>query len=763
MRLICGMALMLAVPAQAVVTADQIERSVHLRDDQKYLTENVADPGSFTADGRAYAYRKTVAGGFQFVLYDPTTGSKAPAFDHARLAEGLGKAMGEPLTANRLPIQRFTFADGGKALQFGYEEEQWRCDLATYACVHPAREKRPSGFGVVRDLAVPADNHPRRSPDGKWEAHVENFNIAVRPVGAAVWKRISSDGSDANFYDPETIVWSPDSGKLAAYRVRPGFRRIVYKVRSSPTDQIQPELTTQLYPKPGDAVDIETPVLFDAAAGRQIAIAGGLFENPYDMSPLEWRKDSASVSFVYEQRGHQLARVISVDAATGAPHAAVTEQAKTFINEGRRFRYDLDHGREVIWMSERDGWNHLYLFDGKTGAVERQITKGPWVVHDVVKVDEAKKQIYFTAGGMVKGQDPYFQHFYRIDFDGTHLTPLTTADAYHDVALSPDLSSYVDTYSRVDLPPVAELHRTSDGSLVATIEKGDISRLVAAGFKAPETFVAKGRDGVTDIYGVIVKPRDFDPAKTYPVVENIYAGPHSSFVPKTWWPFGYHGGGDKVIGMQSLADLGFVVVQIDGMGTLNRSKAFHDVAWKNIADAGFPDRILWHKAVAARFPWYDISRVGIYGGSAGGQDTVLGLLFHPEFYKVGVSFAGCYDNRMDKISWNEQWMGWPVDDSYSASSTVDNAWRLQGKLLMIVGELDSNVDPSSTFQMANALVKAGKIFDLLVVPGEGHAAGRSTGPIDYGQRKQFDFFLHNLAGVETPNWNARALAGPPAP
>jgi hypothetical protein len=188
MRLICGMALMLAVPAQAVVTADQIERSVHLRDDQKYLTENVADPGAFTADGRAYAYRKTVAGGFQFVLYDPTTGSKAPAFDHARLAEGLGKAMGEPLTADRLPIQRFTFADGGKALQFGYEEEQWRCDLATYACVHPAREKRPSGFGVVRDLAVPADNHPRRSPDGKWEAHVENFNIAVRPVGAAVWE-----------------------------------------------------------------------------------------------------------------------------------------------------------------------------------------------------------------------------------------------------------------------------------------------------------------------------------------------------------------------------------------------------------------------------------------------------------------------------------------------------------------------------------------------------------------------------------------------
>lgn len=762
MRLAWLMLLALAAPAQARVTAERIERSVHLRDDWKYLTRDVADPGAFTPDGRGYAYRKTVPGGFQFVLYDPRTGAKTPAFDHARLAEGLGKAMGEPLTAERLPMQRVAFVDGGKAIQFSADEEQWRCDLTTYACGHFRRPGRPRGFGVVRDLRVPADNHPRRSPDGKWEAFVDNFNIAIRPVGGA-WKRISSDGSEGNFYDPETIAWSPDSRKLAVYRVRPGYMRIINKVRSSPTDQIQPELTTQLYPKPGDAVDIETPVLFHVADGKRIPIPAGLFDNPYDMSRLEWRKDSATVSFIYEQRGHQLARVISVDAETGAPHAAVTEQAKTFINEGRRFRHDLDNGRQVIWMSERDGWNHLYLFDGATGAVLRQITKGPWVVHDVIRVDEARKRIYFTAGGMKPGQDPYFQNFYRIDFDGANLTPLTPADAYHDVALSPDGETFVDTYSRVDLPPVAELRRTSDGGLVATIEKGDISRLVAAGFKAPEPFVAKGRDGKTDIYGLIVKPRDFDPRKKYPVIENIYAGPHSSFVPKTWWPFGYHGGGDKVIGMQSLADLGFIVVQIDGMGTLNRSKAFHDVAWKNIADAGFPDRILWHKAAAARFPWYDISKVGIYGGSAGGQDTLLGLLFHPEFYKVGVAFAGCYDNRMDKISWNEQWMGWPVDESYSASSGVDNAWRLRGKLLMIVGELDSNVDPSSTFQVVNALIKAGKVFDLLVVPGEGHAAGRSTGPIDYGQRKQFDFFLHNLAGEETPNWNEKALSGPPAP
>jgi dipeptidyl aminopeptidase/acylaminoacyl peptidase len=307
------------------------------------------------------------------------------------------------------------------------------------------------------------------------------------------------------------------------------------------------------------------------------------------------------------------------------------------------------------------------------------------------------------------------------------------------------------------MAPIAELHRTADGSLVRVIAKGDISRLIAAGFKFPEPFVAKGRDSKTDIWGLIVKPRNFDPAKKYPVIENIYAGPHDSFVPKTFWPFGYHSGGDKVIGMQSQADLGFIVVQIDGMGTANRSKAFQDVAWKNIGDSGFPDRILWHKAAARKFPWYDIAHgVGIYGGSAGGQSTLGALVFHPEFYTVGVAYAGCYDNRMDKISWNEQWMGWPVDASYARSSGAVNAWRLKGHLLMIFGEQDSNVDPSSSLQVVNALIKAGKDFDLLEVPGGEHTVGRSTGPIYYVERRQFAFFVRHLQGGRTPDWNSIA-------
>ncbi|MGH9204514.1 MAG: prolyl oligopeptidase family serine peptidase, partial [Vicinamibacterales bacterium] len=351
----------------------------------------------------------------------------------------------------------------------------------------------------------------------------------------------------------------------------------------------------------------------------------------------------------------------------------------------------------------------------------------------------------FSANGMYPGKDPYFLHYYRINFDGTGLTALTTADADHDVQFSRDMQYYVDVYSRVDVAPVSELHRTSDGSLVGEIDRGNITTLTAAGWKPPEAFVAKGRDGKTDIWGVIVKPTTFDPAKRYPVVENIYAGPHGSFVPKTFSAYS---------AMQAQAELGFIVVQIDGMGTSNRSKAFHDVAWQNIGDAGFPDRILWHKAVAEKFPWYDASRVGIYGGSAGGQNSLGALLFHPDFYKAAVSYAGCHDNRMDKIWWNEQWMGWPLGPQYSASSNVDHAYRLKGNVLLVVGELDTNVDPSSTMQVVKALLEANKTFDLLVVPGQNHNAARGAEFGAYGERKRFDFFVQHLLGAKPPEWNA---------
>lgn len=754
---------LLCVPSSLVAAPDEaaFTRSIGLRDSWEYLTREVAWPAHWMADGSHFAYRKTVEGGFAFESVDAHTLAKAPAFDQTKLAAGLSAALGRTIAPLRLPFSEFDYVDGGTAIRFEIDEDGWRCTLADDRCALEPHHRRPRGFGVVRDLSVPAANEPQRSPDGQWEAFVRDDNLVVRRPGTHAVTPLSTDGSTGDFYDPETLAWSPDSRRIIIYRVRPGFARHVLRVAAAPEGQRQPALRSQLYPKPGDAIDREQPVLFDVARHRETVIDAALFPNPYELSAPRWRKDGASVAFDYVRRGFQQARVIAVDAASGVPHAAITEDARTFVFADRRFSHDVDGlGDEIVWASERDGWNHLYLVDGRTGRVKNRITTGDWVVRDVVKVDDAKRQVWFAASGMRPGEDPYFKHYYRIDFDGRNLTPLTPAKADHDASFSPDMTLYVDTYSRVDLPTMSELHRSSDGALVATITRGDDRQLRAAGFRPPEVFAAKGRDGKTDIWGVVVRPHDYDPAKTYPVIENIYAGPHDSFVPKDYWPFGYHSGGDKVIGMQEQADLGFIVVQIDGMGTANRSKAFQDVAWKNLADSGFPDRIAWHKAMAARDPSYDISRVGIYGASAGGQSTLDALLFHGDFYKVGVAYAGCYDNRMDKISWNEQWLGWPVDQSYSAASGVDNAWRLTGKLLLIVGEQDSNVDPASTGQVVDALIKANKDFDLLVVPGGEHTVGRSTGPIDYVARRQFGFFVRNLLGAPSPDWNQKEAKAP---
>jgi hypothetical protein len=376
--------------------------------------------------------------------------------------------------------------------------------------------------------------------------------------------------------------------------------------------------------------------------------------------------------------------------------------------------------------------------------MKNQITKGHFVVRAVDRVDEERRQVWFSASGMNPRQDPYFLQFYRINFDGTGLTALTDADGNHSLTWSPDRQFYVDTWSRVDQAPISQLRRASDLKVVMDLERGDPTDLLATGWRAPEVFTAKGRDGETDIWGVIIRPTNFDPNVKYPVIENIYAGPQGSFVPKVF---------STQIGMQTMAELGFIVVQIDGMGTGNRSKAFHDVAWKNLGDAGFPDRILWHKAVAAKYPYYDISRVGIYGTSAGGQNAMGAVLFHPEFYKASAASAGCHDNRMDKIWWNEQWMGWPVGPEYAASSNMENAAKLRGALLLIVGEMDTNVDPSSTMQVVNKLILANKNFDLLVIPNADHTNGGA-----YGDHKRFDFFVHHLRGLEPPGWNGAPAA-----
>jgi dipeptidyl aminopeptidase/acylaminoacyl peptidase len=740
------MFLPLAVRAQG--TLADYQRAAGLRAKYQAAALNIPDTPSWVDEGRFW-YRKSVPGGHEFFMVDASSGAKTPAFDHGRLAESLNKAAETKYTALTLPFSAgpfpiFTFVEQGKAVEITAAEFRWKCSLSDYICqkAGPAGRRGAGGPPQNRALQAQQENRPVVSPDGKWEALLKNYNIYLRPKGKTDGAMLSFDGSEDNYYSSISMAWSPDSKKLAAYRIRPGYKRQVHYVESSPADQLQPKSMTIEYAKPGDVIDLQQPVLFLIDDKKEIVVDNKLFPNPYELSrpgPV-WRKDSRAFTFEYNQRGHQAYRVIEVDAATGSARAVIDEQSKTFFcYSGKKYRSDINDGREIIWMSERDGWNHLYLYDGITGQVKTQITKGKWVVRGVEHVDSEKRQIWFRASGMYPGQDPYFVNYYRINFDGSGLTRLTPGDGNHSVVFSPDRKRYVDTWSRLDMPTVSELHLAEDQSAVSEIEHGDIQELQKLAWRAPEVFTAKGRDGQTDIWGVIIRPSNFNPSKKYPVIENIYAGPQDSFVPKTFSAYNQ---------MNAMAELGFVVVQIDGMGTSNRSKAFHDVAWKNLADAGFPDRILWHQAVAAKYPWYDIARVGIYGTSAGGQNALGGLLFHPEFYKAGVASCGCHDNRMDKIWWNEQWMGWPLGPEYAACSNMENANRLQGNLMLFVGEMDTNVDPSSTMQVVNALIKNKKTFDLLVIPGSNHTNGGV-----YGDRKRYDFFVHHLLGVEPPDWN----------
>ncbi|MBX3278351.1 MAG: DPP IV N-terminal domain-containing protein [Acidobacteria bacterium] len=725
-------------------TMEDYERAAALRERFQGLVVNAPESANWIGKSSRFWYRKAVRGGNEYMLVDAATLAKRPAFDHERLAVSLSSAAGAEYSALKLPFNSIGFVDEERALEFVIAEDRWRCELENYACkkLGPAQLQRRGASGGLPGPRYNFPSEPRPSPDGKWEAIINNFNVHVRAKGKRESVALTADGSEGNYYALASLAWSPDSKMIAVYRVRPGYQRRIHFIESSPEDQLQPKYSSLEYAKPGDVLDHPQPVLIDVTARKQTVIDNALFPNPYQMSRPEWRRDSRAFSFEYNQRGHQVYRIIEVDAAMGRPRAVVSEEPKTFFHySGKRYRYDIDDGREVIWMSERDGWNHLYLYDGATGRVKNRITTGDWVVRGVDKVDEAKRQIWFQASGMHPGKDPYFVHYYRINFDGAGFTALTEADANHQVAFSSDMNWYVDTWSRVDQPPVSELRRMSDKRVMLEVERAEIGELLKAGWRAPEVFTSTARDGKTDIWGVIIRPSNFDPLKKYPVIEYIYAGPHSSFAPKSfgaWHP------------MRSMAEIGFIVVQIDGMGTSNRSKAFHDVAWKNLGDAGFPDRILWHRAAAAKYPWYDITRVGIYGNSAGGQNSLGGMLFHPEFYKACVSSCGCHDNRMDKIWWNEQWMGWPLGPHYAEASNVENAHRLQGALLLVVGEMDSNVDPASTLQVVDALIKANKMFDLLVIPGGGHGPGGA-----YGERKRNDFFVRHLLGVEAPDWNRK--------
>ncbi len=577
------------------------------------------------------------------------------------------------------------------------------------------------------------------SPDGKWSYSVRDGQVVVERIEDDKTFQLTDD-ADIEY---GMLEWSPDSKTLAGFRIDRAETKEVHLIESSPRGGGRARLHTRGYALPGDPFTSYQLVLFDVP--QQSRIDCDAVPVDFGRPRIRWSKDGSRLTYTKIDRGHQRLRLIEVDAASGDHRNLIDEQTNTFIWTAHRESYrsstitSLENTDEIIYVSEKDGWRHLYLVDAKTAKFKNAITQGEYVVRGVDRIDEEQRQVWFRASGRNPDEDPYLIHHYRVNFDGSGLTVLTEGNGNHSLQYSPDGSWVIDTYSRVDLPPVHELRRTSDGKLVCQLEEADDSQLRARGWQPPEVFVAKGRDGKTDIWGLIWRPRNMDPEKKYPIIEDIYAGPHGSFVPKSF------SSGERY---RSLTDLGFVVVKLDGMGTANRSKKFHDVCWQNIKDHGFPDRIAWIRAAGKKYPYMDTSRVGIYGTSAGGQSAAAAVLFHADFYRVAVASCGCHDNRMDKASWNEQWMGYPVGPHYAASSNIDNAHRLGGQLLLIVGEMDTNVPPESTYRFADALIEADKDFDLIVLPGAGHTSGGA-----YGARRRRDFFVRHLLGKSAPDRN----------
>lgn len=728
-------------PAFAQGTLEDYNRAYSLR--QKFSGYQVyhsdVNPHWVTGTSSFWYLQRTPQGN-EYLLVDADRQTRRPLFVRDSLAVQLQQSLGRRVDARNLPLDKGNLEASLDVFRFVCDGYNWRYEIAANRLT---REGKVPPRGKGRHWMETDDEKgwgPVTSPDGKYEAYIKNDNIFVRDKANGRERQLSQDGTLSNYYS-SYIQWSPDSRKVLSCRIRPVQKRYVYYVESSPRDQLQPKLHQQEYAKPGDELPFKVPCIFHVETGQRCIPETSLFAHQYSLSYLRWDADSKSVTFEYNERGHKTYRVLELSAEDGKVRTLIEEKEEKYVNYPLIYRNYLQDGKHILWTSERDNYNHLYLYDRTTGRPVRQITKGRWYVRGVQHVDEQNQWIYFSANGMNPKEDPYLIHYYRIGFDGKGLVELTPDEGMHQAWFSSDYRYLVDVYSKVDTPPVAVLRDARTGRQVMPLEQADISRLEANGWRAPEVFSAKGRDGKTDIWGVIYRPTNFDPSRKYPVVEYIYSGPGGQHVPKSfssynWW-------------MTSLAELGFIVVQVDGMSTSFRSKDFEEVCYKNLKDAGLPDHMAWLQEAARRYPYMDLDRVGIFGSSAGGQEAMSAVLFHPEFYKAAYSACGCHDNRMDKIWWNELWMGYPVDSSYIESSNVEQAHRLERPLMLVVGEMDDNVDPASTMQVVNALIRANKDFELVVVPGAGHTMGDN-----FGEHKRYDFFVRHLMGVEPPKWNA---------
>jgi dipeptidyl aminopeptidase/acylaminoacyl peptidase len=738
-----------AQEARRALTAEDYARA------ESFLSSNTsplvfggAVSPTWLENGRFW-YRNRFSQGEEIVLVDPDARRRARAFDHERMAAALTSAADTVFAAFALPLRGFGLEDGTATFQIG--RDSYSCDLQSYRCGAEAQD----AFAATRTDVV--------SPDASMAAFTRDHDLWVRDLATGAETRLTADGVEDFGYatnnagwarsDRPVLKWSPDSRKIATFQHDGRGVRMMYLVR---TVVGPPELDAWRYPFPGDSVifRIHRVIIdLDAPADRRLV----RLEMPPDQhrstvcdhiscrgtfADVEWSPDGSRLAFVSSSRDHKRATLRVADAVTGDVRDVFEEVEETFYESGGNWRF-LAETNEVIWFSQRDDWGHLYLYDVTTGEMGHQITSGDWNVNRVLNIDPADRTVLFMGNGREPG-DPYFQYLYRVSLDGGDVRLLTPDSANHTISLSPSGKHFVDSYSTPTISPVTVV-RDPDGTVTQTLEEADISRLVESGWEPPMPFTVKARDGETDLFGLLFRPRDFDPEAKYPVINYLYPGPQSGSVGSRSFRSSHRD-------LQALAALGFVVIELDAMGTPMRSKAFHETYYGNMGDNGLPDQISGIRQLAERHPWIDLDRVGIYGHSGGGFASTDGILRYPDFYKVAVSQAGNHDNRNYEDDWGEKWQGL-LEEYREGATNYDNqanqllAENLKGKLLIAHGTLDSNVPPSNTMLVVDALIAANKDFDLLLLPNRGHGFGNEP----YMMRRRWDYFVRHLLGAEPPD------------
>lgn len=750
----------------AQITAADYERAAKHMSREWYELVHDQIGGMYWTSSDYLIYDKQTADGKQFVLVDIAKKEKRAAFDRERLVESINAALEEDYDPRNLPLSELRYSPGAEQISFKIAGNTYACDLTDYSLIE-------SNF----DFLAPRPNE-HVSPNGQLAAFVKDHNLWVRDLSTGKSRQLTFDGQEDYGYatdnagwtrsDRAVLRWSPNSDKIATFQQD---ARGVGEMYLTSTNIGHPTLEAWKYPLPGDEkiFTIERVIVHLGPRPKVVRLKRGkeyqrgtttdhITNRSGELLDAQWSADGTQFAFVTGSRDHKVAELQVANTNTGTVRSVHTETVDTYYEsannaaqgspDGPLYWKVLFDSNEFIWFSEKTNWRHLYLHDLGTGNVKNAITEGDWATQQIMFIDEEKQKIYFTVGGKDEG-NPYYHYLYKANFDGGNLQNLTPEEGAHRFNFSPDKQFIVDTYSKIDTPPTTVLRNTK-GEVLLELEKADIDALKAEGWQAPIEFSVKARDNETDLYGIIVLPTDYDEGRFYPVLNYLYPGPQSGSV-------GNYGFRPVWRDFQAVAELGFIVVAVDALGTPGRSKSFHDHYYGNMGDNGIPDQIAAIKQLAKQYKGMDLERVGIYGHSGGGFASTRAILAYPDFYKVAVSSSGNHENRNYEADWAEKWQGLLVENKIEGkedgTTNYDNqanlllAENLKGKLLLAHGSMDNNVPPSNTMLMVDALIKANKDFDLLIFPNKRHGYGDMN---PYFTRKKWDYWVKHLLNAEPP-------------